>query len=128
MKVEALILVEKIAKFGKGYVAGIRITKKTGDILVAETASWSQYKGPVYTVSLKRHKDDPGHRDAVLLDGACECPAIRPCRHMAQLYAVAKGITPVIARRMLKEAEQGSQSRLNEANGQGGENARRINR
>jgi len=106
VKVKTRILIEKIAGFAPGYVAGIRITKKAGDVLVAETASWSQYQGPVYTVSLKRHKDDPGGGDAVLLDGACECPAIRPCRHMAQLYAVAKGITPVMARRMVKEAKK----------------------
>lgn len=100
MKAPVETLLEKIATFPPNYTEGIEITQK-GATTVARVNSWSLLDGDTYTVSLRRHEEDVGAKDAVLLEGTCSCPAKAPCKHMAQIYAVVKGIPPDKAKEML---------------------------
>lgn len=102
MKVPVKTLLEKIATFPADYANGVEITQK-GRITTAVVQSWSLLAGQTYTVSLRRHEEDKGEKDAVLLEGSCTCPSSKPCKHMAQVYGVVKEITPEEAEVMVRD-------------------------
>jgi len=103
MRVPVELLLEKIAKFPANYAEGVEITQH-GKTTTAVVQSWSLLEGQTYTVSLRRHPEDTGEMDAVLLEGVCECPSSKACKHMAQVYAIARKITPEMAEEMIKDA------------------------
>lgn len=94
MKVEVRILLEKIARFPDGYTEGVTHSIRSG-VVTGFVQSWNRKlladgeKTVVYDISLRPHEDGQDY-----LEGTCTCPSAKPCKHMAQLYAIVKEITP----------------------------------